>query len=88
MGLGDFNPRPREEGDLSVKASSQISNYFNPRPREEGDVITHVTACQNLSISIHALVKRATLSVKASSQISNYFNPRPREEGDADAGAL
>ena len=32
-----FNPRPREEGDLSVKVSSQISNYFNPRPREEGD---------------------------------------------------
>ena len=34
----DFNPRPREEGDLyhfSVIKCELV--HFNPRPREEGD---------------------------------------------------
>ena len=35
--------------------------YFNPRPREEGDETT-VFDGQTFTISIHALVKRATKS--------------------------
>ena len=33
----DFNPRPREEGDLVHCLYYTVSLYFNPRPREEGD---------------------------------------------------
>ena len=32
-----FNPRPREEGDLSQKSKNAFLLDFNPRPREEGD---------------------------------------------------
>ena len=34
---GDFNPRPREEGDVIVSLHKRHVIYFNPRPREEGD---------------------------------------------------
>ena len=33
-----FNPRPREEGDISRKKLIPIIPHFNPRPREEGDL--------------------------------------------------
>ena len=34
------------------------------------------------SISIHALVKRATCKIYCMESIILHFNPRPREEGD------
>ncbi len=34
--------------------------YFNPRPREEGDFFSIIFCVSSYSISIHALVKRAT----------------------------
>ena len=37
-----------------------------------------------LSISIHALVKRATVIQNDNVLNTLYFNPRPREEGDQD----
>ena len=33
----DFNPRPREEGDLGLYSIDIVLCDFNPRPREEGD---------------------------------------------------
>ena len=33
----DFNPRPREEGDLKGDKNFNVPHDFNPRPREEGD---------------------------------------------------
>ena len=36
----------------------------------------------NMLISIHALVKRATLHLHNIDLTSCNFNPRPREEGD------
>ena len=33
----DFNPRPREEGDMHSIMPLIIVSNFNPRPREEGD---------------------------------------------------
>ena len=56
----DFNPRPREEGDKCKRDSYKIKIYFNPRPREEGDRQRRLDL-QQLNISIHALVKRATV---------------------------
>ena len=36
--LGDnFNPRPREEGDQTLRYGLNSTAHFNPRPREEGD---------------------------------------------------
>ena len=53
---------------------------FNPRPREEGDVSDTPNDVAP-SISIHALVKRATM-YNYSNCVYYHFNPRPREEGD------
>ena len=38
--ISDFNPRPREEGDLPHLQWADEALYFNPRPREEGDLAT------------------------------------------------
>ena len=35
--INDFNPRPREEGDVWILKNLFNSSDFNPRPREEGD---------------------------------------------------
>ena len=79
----NFNPRPREEGDINSSSVVMFTRYFNPRPREEGDNVTvsiELYGCYFnprpreegdrksvpfhfwLSISIHALVKRATVN--------------------------
>ena len=98
-----FNPRPREEGDASVRLPQNRQTGFNPRPREEGDILPIRTGGA-IDVSIHALVKRATefltkngyladVSIHAlvkratdytmSTYVYNQgFNPRPREEGD------
>ena len=33
----NFNPRPREEGDVAHTGTVSDVGNFNPRPREEGD---------------------------------------------------
>ena len=38
--LDNFNPRPREEGDLQYITVLPLTQDFNPRPREEGDDLT------------------------------------------------
>ena len=78
---GDFNPRPREEGDRQFPGLTRSYRYFNPRPREEGDLFIDYIV-PNLCISIHALVKRATHRLSLLFKELKYFNPRPREEGD------
>ena len=79
--MRDFNPRPREEGDNNCTICGADFEHFNPRPREEGDAaIADETNAE--SISIHALVKRATCNLCDSFVKIVYFNPRPREEGD------
>ena len=55
-----FNPRPREEGDKTTTTTYQKTYNFNPRPREEGDANNLADGMYIDSISIHALVKRAT----------------------------
>ena len=35
--IKNFNPRPREEGDIYCCIYILKRCYFNPRPREEGD---------------------------------------------------
>ena len=44
-----FNPRPREEGDVSTyDRYDNAGFYFNPRPREEGDIEAATPAQQNM----------------------------------------
>ena len=38
---GDFNPRPRKEGDKKRYTDKRRVYNFNPRPRKEGDTATH-----------------------------------------------
>ena len=78
---GDFNPRPREEGDYNQTFRGTLQIHFNPRPREEGDAfVGQLTSIYK--ISIHALVKRATCQSLHTLNLRLNFNPRPREEGD------
>ena len=55
-----FNPRPREEGDIFDCDYYVNFRNFNPRPREEGDPNHDDIQVSIYTISIHALVKRAT----------------------------
>ncbi len=59
----DFNPRPREEGDLALRGVEggvrNISIHALVKRATQGAVI----ATRNSPISIHALVKRATGAV-------------------------
>ena len=66
---------------------SRIENgtNFNPRPREEGDGKA-LLRVQDVLISIHALVKRATDYISGVACAIVNFNPRPREEGDRQSG--
>ena len=62
----DFNPRPHEEGDRTTGRRTQVDAYFNPRPHEEGDTQKQIAQKLDISISIHALMKRATHKKMAS----------------------
>ena len=58
-----FQSTPSWRGRLNVCHAVDRGKYFNPRPREEGDLIWQVIFIY-MSISIHALVKRATMPKK------------------------
>ncbi len=77
----DFNPRPREGGDVIQGMRRRVTADFNPRPREGGDD-TDRAICKVLSISIHAPAKGATNAAKSANCTRRDFNPRPREGGD------
>ena len=59
----------------------RLCKHFNPRPREEGDACAFFVVILP-TISIHALVKRATHISPLKPASIGDFNPRPREEGD------
>ena len=82
----NFNPRPREEGDLgdcykdvSVEVISIHALVKRATPAGFAGAVAK-------AISIHALVKRATISADKNSFWISDFNPRPREEGDEGFG--
>ena len=68
---GNFNPRPREEGDHLKTMTALRAGDFNPRPREEGDLSPFGAEGGDKCISIHALVKRAT---RCKHGIYNFFD--------------
>ena len=64
------------------KCSYRIRRNFNPRPHEEGDLNNLNRTAYSTTISIHALMKRATARSGSISFTISDFNPRPHEEGD------
>ena len=73
----DFNPRPREGGDVSQFACIIISKYFNPRPREGGDLwIAHKG--EDGDISIHAPAKGATTCFVIANVFALFQSTPPR----------
>ena len=40
----NFNPRPREEGDVAHTGTVSDVGNFNPRPREEGDTTASIVS--------------------------------------------
>ncbi len=61
-----FNPRSPEESDSFVNGYLMGCYHFNPRSPEESDSDILLFLCAKISISIHALLKRATGIVAAS----------------------
>ena len=99
---GDFNPRPRKEGDRHTVKSFHFSVYFNPRPRKEGDTFEGVSKTRAsyfnprprkegdsimlqykfpMTISIHALAKRATSFAVRFAVFVIVFQSTPSQRG-------
>ncbi len=58
--MQDFNPRPREEGDLLKIGIKTTKIVISIHALVKRATLTAVLLYQQLTISIHALVKRAT----------------------------
>ena len=77
----DFNPRPREEGDVTMSGVIVNGINFNPRPREEGDCKLY-DGFVNVGYFNPRPREEGDLPPSFSRRICRHFNPRPREEGD------
>ena len=78
---GNFNPRPRKEGDSIVKLSLSNIGNFNPRPRKEGDMSRLRASLQSCYFNPRPR-KEGDARGAFNTRKSRYFNPRPRKEGD------
>ena len=66
-----FNPRPREEGDLTLSKASRVSSVFQSTPSWRGRHNKDVHTLGRWYISIHALVKRATFCSGCYADLNN-----------------
>ena len=78
----DFNPRPREEGDVNTLVSIVMRWGISIHALAKRATSPFHGIERAVIISIHALAKRATLRRCWICGPFGYFNPRPREEGD------
>ena len=79
--LGNFNPRPREEGDLTNGIFINNMVHFNPRPREEGDE-NHKDSPSGQRNFNPRPREEGDVNSNDWQIFTRDFNPRPREEGD------
>ena len=56
----DFNPRPREEGDIRYRSNSGTKFIISIHALVKRATVNIVKMTDTITISIHALVKRAT----------------------------
>ena len=82
LSVGNFNPRPREEGDYHCESTAIIAGHISIHALVKRATLCNVDKKSLAGISIHALVKRATLHIFRTVYYDGNFNPRPREEGD------
>ena len=78
----NFNPRPRVEGDMLHIMLHSHNVTFQSSPSCGGRRHGFAAIACPFSISILALVWRATDTICGLAVLSTYFNPRPRVEGD------
>ena len=79
----NFNPRPREEGDVKLSNCRSKIEPISIHALVKRATFYNYCISENYIISIHALVKRATFTAQSIIPRPKHFNPRPREEGDA-----
>ena len=84
VGVCNFNPHPREGGDIWVKKLTRTAIHFNPHPREGGDGFFAILFLLFRVISIHTPAKGVTLTASGRVPVITDFNPHPREGGDFD----
>ena len=73
----DFNPRPREGGDMMAARHGRHFSNFNPRPREGGDAET-LPISSTGAISIHAPARGATLPPFLAGCLDGFQSTPPR----------
>ena len=80
--MGDFNPRPRKEGDILALAALSTSSLFQSTPSQRGRRI-----CKGFNEPYAYYFNPRPRKEGDAQQLrrataSCYFNPRPRKEGD------
>ena len=78
----DFNPRPREGGDIMTDFE-KIHSFISIHAPARGATKAYLQECRKQIISIHAPARGATSYRLQRRPCCRYFNPRPREGGDA-----
>ncbi len=77
----NFDPHPREGGDVQLPIHLRDKPHFDPHPREGGDV--HIRQCREAGrISIHTPARGVTIAYDPSRRQPSNFDPHPREGGD------
>ena len=77
----DFNPRPREGGDVSRSITPPPDPNFNPRPPRGGRRRSSPFPLSEFIISIHAPREGGDPRTPAPPAAKRYFNPRPPRGG-------
>ena len=81
-GEGDFNPRSRKESDASSARISRSLERFQSTLSQGERRETQLNQIKGITISIHALARRATRFFSLSRIACSDFNPRSRKESD------
>ena len=81
QGSGNFNPRPRKEGDRLLLLFLQYPPLFQSTPSQRGRLLNSTQPLVTKAISIHALAKRATLAVGIGVFVFIIFQSTPSQRG-------
>ncbi len=82
MTTGDFNPRPRVEGDSKEPKFRAEPRTFQSSPSCGGRQIPLATAQIRIANFNPRPRVEGDVPCRSQSEIREYFNPRPRVEGD------
>ena len=80
--IQEFQSTPSQRGRQNARQWLLRKKLFQSTPSQRGRHTPSILAFMLITISIHALAKRATDVWRQHRQGNRYFNPRPRKEGD------